>query len=317
MGRTRFRKSFKVAPGVKINLNKKSVGVTIGGKGARYTVNTSGQRTLSTGIPGTGLYFVETSKGKKGSGKSKKGNNSAGENSGNASEVNLYSMVNVHAREAKQRVKNCPVLGALSAALGLVFLICSYYVLGIILILLGGYIFKFLRSKYKKLAEAEENKLYELQQLLYGAESSVGSVPENDIVGLMVQKVGSALSGLSEHADHMDKAKTPEEFFDSYIVAKDKLNELIPFEPYFRFTASPSEAMKTLYGDQSTVCIDFVRDCYEKTEKKAEELVTERGRMGRYQRLYDSMKPYLDVMDKKSYDYVKDKCIQQGIDFEN
>lgn len=85
MGRTRFRKSFKVAPGVKINLNKKSVGVTIGGKGARYTVNTSGQRTLSTGIPGTGLYFVETSK-KKGSSKGKKGNGGTGESSGSASE---------------------------------------------------------------------------------------------------------------------------------------------------------------------------------------------------------------------------------------
>ena len=224
-------------------------------------------------------------------------------------------MVAVHARESKQRVKNCPILGALSAALGLVFLICSYYVFGIILILLGGYIFKFLRSKYKNIAEAEENKLYELQQLLYGAESSRGSVPENEIIGLMVQKVGTALSGLSEHANHMDNAKTPDEFFDSYIVAKNKLTELIPFEPYFKFVASPSEAMETLYGDQSTVCIDFVRDCYEKAEKKAEELVTERGRMGRYQRLYDSMKPYLDVMDKKSYDYVKDKCIQQGIDF--
>ena len=314
MGRTRFRKSFKVAPGVKINLNKKSVGVTIGGKGARYTVNTSGQRTLSTGIPGTGLYFVETSK-KKGSSKGKKGNSGTGESSGSASEVNLYSMVDVHARESKQRVRNCPILGALSAAFGLVFLVCSYYVFGIILILLGGYIFKFLRSKYKKLAEAEDNKLYELQQLLYGAESSRGSVPENEIIGLMVQKVGTALSGLSEHANHMDNAKTPDEFFDSYIVAKNKLTELIPFEPYFKFAASPSEAMETLYGDQSTVCIDFVRDCYEKAEKKAEELVTERGRMGRYQRLYDSMKPYLDVMDKKSYDYVKDKCIQQGIDF--
>ena len=217
MGRTRFRKSFKVAPGVKINLNKKSVGVTIGGKGARYTVNTSGQRTLSTGIPGTGLYFVETSKSKKGSSKGIKGNSSAGESSGSASEVNLYSMVDVHARESKQRVRNCPILGALSAALGLVFLICSYYVLGIILILLGGYVFKFLRSKYKNIAEAEENKLYELQQLLYGAESSRGSVPENEIIGLMVQKVGSALSGLSEHANHMDNAKTPDEFFDSYI----------------------------------------------------------------------------------------------------
>ena len=37
----RFRKSVKVAPGVKLNLNKKSTSVTFGGKGAHYTVSSS------------------------------------------------------------------------------------------------------------------------------------------------------------------------------------------------------------------------------------------------------------------------------------
>lgn len=63
----RFRKSFKVAPGVKVNLNKKSAGVTIGTKGAHYTVNTSGKRTASVGLPGTGLsYSTSLGGGKKG-----------------------------------------------------------------------------------------------------------------------------------------------------------------------------------------------------------------------------------------------------------
>lgn len=61
----RFRKSFKIAPGVKVNLNKKSAGVTIGTKGAHYTVNTSGKRTASVGLPGTGLSYSTTSGGGK------------------------------------------------------------------------------------------------------------------------------------------------------------------------------------------------------------------------------------------------------------
>ena len=56
----RFRKSFKVAPGVKFNVNKKSVGVTVGTKGAHYTVNSKGTKTKSVGIPGTGISYVET-----------------------------------------------------------------------------------------------------------------------------------------------------------------------------------------------------------------------------------------------------------------
>ncbi len=60
----RFKKSIKLAPGVKINLNKKSTGFTFGGKGVHYTVNSKGKRTTSVGIPGTGLSYSSTSDGK-------------------------------------------------------------------------------------------------------------------------------------------------------------------------------------------------------------------------------------------------------------
>lgn len=59
----RFRKSIKIAPGVKINLNKKSVSATVGTKGAHYTVNSKGKRTTSVGIPGTGISYTQTSGG--------------------------------------------------------------------------------------------------------------------------------------------------------------------------------------------------------------------------------------------------------------
>ena len=56
----RFRRSVKLIPGVRLNFNKDSVGMSFGVRGAHYTVNSKGRRTASVGIPGTGLYAVET-----------------------------------------------------------------------------------------------------------------------------------------------------------------------------------------------------------------------------------------------------------------
>lgn len=68
----RFRKSVKIAPGVRLNFGKKSTSVSLGGKGARFTLNNKGKATTSVGIPGTGLYYTESVGGtKKRKGKSK------------------------------------------------------------------------------------------------------------------------------------------------------------------------------------------------------------------------------------------------------
>lgn len=58
----RFRRSIKIGPGVRLNLNKKSIGITAGRKGIRYTVNSSGRATRTVGLPGTGLWATSSSK---------------------------------------------------------------------------------------------------------------------------------------------------------------------------------------------------------------------------------------------------------------
>jgi len=60
-----FRKSFKVAPGVKLNISKKGISsVSAGVKGARVSVGKKGTRT-TVGIPGTGLSYSKQNTYKK------------------------------------------------------------------------------------------------------------------------------------------------------------------------------------------------------------------------------------------------------------
>lgn len=61
----RIRKSFKVAPGVRINVGKKSSSISFGTKGARHTISSTGRRTTSVGIPGTGVTYTSTSSSRK------------------------------------------------------------------------------------------------------------------------------------------------------------------------------------------------------------------------------------------------------------
>jgi hypothetical protein len=51
----RFQKSIRIAPGIRINLSKSGVGVSVGPKGLKVGVDGKGQRYSSVGIPGTGI----------------------------------------------------------------------------------------------------------------------------------------------------------------------------------------------------------------------------------------------------------------------
>lgn len=73
----RFRKSVKIAPGVRLNIGKKSVGISAGVKGARVSVNSKGRKTTTVGLPGTGLSYSKSEKigGSKASTRSPSSNN--------------------------------------------------------------------------------------------------------------------------------------------------------------------------------------------------------------------------------------------------
>lgn len=56
----KYRKSIKLAPGVRLNMGKKSQSITVGGKFHRTTFSSTGRVTSSTSIPGTGLHHTTT-----------------------------------------------------------------------------------------------------------------------------------------------------------------------------------------------------------------------------------------------------------------
>lgn len=58
MGFFRFRRSIKILPGVRWNLNKRGSSFTFGGRGYHYTVGNKGSRT-TVGIPGTGISYTQ------------------------------------------------------------------------------------------------------------------------------------------------------------------------------------------------------------------------------------------------------------------
>jgi tetratricopeptide (TPR) repeat protein len=60
----RMRRSIKIAPGVRLNVSKSGVGASVGGRGGRYSVHSSGRRTVSAGggvVPG--VYYQKSVSG--------------------------------------------------------------------------------------------------------------------------------------------------------------------------------------------------------------------------------------------------------------
>jgi len=55
----RFQRRIKVLPGVRINLSKFSVGLSVGGRGAHIGIDSRGRRYTSVGLPGTGISWRE------------------------------------------------------------------------------------------------------------------------------------------------------------------------------------------------------------------------------------------------------------------
>jgi len=54
----RFRKSFRIFPGVRINLSKTGIGASVGFKGFRLTKRADGKVQRTVSLPGTGVSYV-------------------------------------------------------------------------------------------------------------------------------------------------------------------------------------------------------------------------------------------------------------------
>ncbi len=56
----RYKKQITIFPGVKLNISKSGLSLSVGKKGAHVTAGTSGRKSVSVGLPGTGLSYTKS-----------------------------------------------------------------------------------------------------------------------------------------------------------------------------------------------------------------------------------------------------------------
>ena len=56
----RVRKSFKLAPGVRMTVTPRGIGVSAGSRAAKLSVHSSGRVTQTLSLPGSGISHTET-----------------------------------------------------------------------------------------------------------------------------------------------------------------------------------------------------------------------------------------------------------------
>ena len=94
----RFRKSIRICKGMKLNFGKTGVGVSFGTRGLHYTVHSSGRRTASVGIPGTGISYVSS----RGGGRYKRSRAGVG--------VKAQRAIHVHQQKEEEYNRNCEMV---------------------------------------------------------------------------------------------------------------------------------------------------------------------------------------------------------------
>lgn len=294
MGHTRFRRSVKIMPGVKVNFNKKSVGVTFGGKGAHYTVNSSGRKTTTFGIPGTGLYYTESS----GGGSTKKSSSEPLFGSG-VSAAPPKSDLEI----ATKRLKTNKKLFITAVVLCIWFLILEEYILSVIFGIGAALLMALKRPKLKAVKADEEAKALELQELITGQHDDALRFSPLELISKAYNICQGLLADYKESVTTMSKAKDPMTFFDAYDDSLASLNELLKYEPYIKFdNATPSDIGNAMEDNKNDIFMDFIQGYFKETKKRANDLTTVKGRNGRYQRFYENLKPY--------FEYLNDGCIK-------
>lgn len=137
----RRRRSIKILPGVRVNLNSKSTSVSFGGKYSRTTISSTGKTTRSRRIPGTHLTYVSTT----GSSKGKPSNRTT------TSKYNSVSTPKYNSAKPKHRnstpsksyspkvYKVCGIILTIIGVIAILLGLISISVGGIALVILGAF----------------------------------------------------------------------------------------------------------------------------------------------------------------------------------
>ena len=198
----------------------------------------------------------------------------------------------------------------------LIFLVIAavMFVYGIITIASSGWIlmiigaaaaFIILRSARKNNDRMAE--LLELQEAVTGERHTKLVFPEKQLIKLAGQSAQRELEIMNDCVRILKETKNPETFFSRFDLLIEKAGHLKVYEKHLKFSVAPSAAYAEIWQDRQACIYQFLFRYFSDTFDQAQKLKTDKGKLNRYQKFYDSLQPYYYQLNDENKDYVETK----------
>lgn len=277
----RFRKSVKIAPGVKLNIGKKSVGVSVGSKYGGFSVNSKTGTRVRASLPGTGLSYS-----------SKVGDSSGRNVSGTASGKGY--VVGEKRVSSKGSYKFSYILALIAGIICLIIGIPTIAFGGIIFILFGAFFF-YIFNKCRKIYNNYDAFVQESQP----------EIPPTVAEGTVVYPEQN-LRIIQDCVNIVNSTKNPDTFFERYELMEKKIDELIAIQGPKYTGQSPTELKTQVVSKKQAAIHDMIDRYYTDVSVKASALKTAKGRMNRFHTFMSTLEDYYDQMNDANIKYAED-----------
>lgn len=131
---------------------------------------------------------------------------------------------------------------------------------------------------------------------------------EQQLKEMTEQQAKNDLRIMDDCCKLVEETIKPDVFFMRLNLLVEKSMRLCAFEQYIAFKgAYPSQAYNEIKTKYQEAIKQFLIRYFSDTFDKAEGMKTEKGKIGKYQKFYDSLQEYYKYMNDENIDYIETK----------
>lgn len=160
----------------------------------------------------------------------------------------------------------------------------------------------------KKKSNERKEHLLRWQNVLMTDSPNKLIMTEQQLKAATMQQAENDLRIIQDCVKLVEKTTKPDVFFMRLNLMVEKSKHLASLEEYINFSgASPTVAYNEVAQDYYEIVNQFLIRYFSETFDKAEAMKTEKGRIGKYQKFYDSLQEYYCYMSNENIDYIETK----------
>lgn len=172
-------------------------------------------------------------------------------------------------------------------------------------------IFDFIKKSYeaaKQEQKEKQDRLIRWQRLVMPNSPDKLILTEQQLKDFTLQQAQNDLRIIRDCSNLVENTLKPDVFFMRLNLLVEKSKHLATFEPYIPFFgASPTDGYNEVLNNYQEAVRLFLIRYFSDTFDKAEAMKTEKGRIGKYQKFYDSLQEYYCYMNDENIDYIEKK----------